>query len=141
MTARSELLLKPLRIASGLLRKVFGEWDWEPAPWMQALSARIRARPWAWLLGTLAVLGAAYGGNWWVHRPKPVDPEAITFSVSAAGITDYTQTPPTVLPLTVDFSASVAPIALVDKPAVGISMEPALEGVWTWAGDRQLVFR
>jgi alpha-2-macroglobulin len=141
MTARTELLFKPLRIASNLLRKVFGEWDWEPAPWMQALGARIRARPWAWAMGTLALLGVAYGANWWVHRPKPVDPEAITFTVSAVNITDYTQTPPAVSPLTVDFSASVAPIALVDKPATGISMDPALDGVWTWVGDRQLVFR
>lgn len=141
MSAIAHPLLKPWRWLSALLRSTFGEWDWSPAPWMPALGARIRLRPWTWALSLLALVGVAYGINWWVHRPKIVDPEAITFSVAAVSATDYTQTPPTVSALTVDFSASAAPIALVDKPAIGIHMEPALDGSWAWVGDRQLVFR
>ena len=92
----------------------------------------------------LAVAGA-FGWHWYQHRPKPVEPERITFKVRAPALTSYAddegKPKVTIHPLEIDFSRSAAPIEQVGKPAGnGISMQPALKGEWTWVNDRTLRF-
>ncbi len=134
-------LLAPLRWLGALLRLILGEISWRPVPWQAATGASMRAKPWHWLGGALAFAGLAWGGHWLYTRPKPVDPEAITFTVEAPTKTDYTQTPPTVLPLTINFSSSAAPIELIEKAPVGITMTPDLAGTWLWRDDTHITFQ
>lgn len=44
-------------------------------------------------------------------------------------------------PVTLHFSASAAPLALVGKEAVDVTVSPPLPGKWTWAEANRLVFQ
>ncbi|MGN6649594.1 alpha-2-macroglobulin family protein [Trinickia sp.] len=150
------LALLPLRVLRGLLhclalvlRPVFGSVSWSAPAWAPAASAKIRRNPRQFAiraLATIAVIAAAWAGwHWYVHRPKPPEPDRITFQVKAPPVTSYVAadgTPKiTVHPLEIDFSRSAAPIELVGKPVTkGIVMKPAFKGEWTWADDHTLRF-
>ena len=150
------LFVLPLRLVRGLfhlvtmiLRPVFGNVSWSPPAWAPAAGAAIRRRPRRFaggVLGAAVLAAAAWGGwHWYVNRPKPVEPERITFQAKGPALTDYVQadgTPKiTVHPLEVAFSHSAAPIEQVGKVVTkGITMKPALKGEWSWADDHTLRF-
>ncbi len=96
------------------------------------------------VLAMLIVLAAAggFGYRWYQQRPRPIQEPAATFRVQSPAATDYTATPIVVHPLVISFSRSVAPLALVGKPAsAGIELKPELAGQWTWSSDRDLSFQ
>lgn len=150
------LFVLPLRLLRGLLRlivmvlrPVFGSVSWSAPAWAPALGAAIRRRPRHFAggaLGAAVLAAAAWGGwHWYVNRPKPVEPERITFQAKVPAVTDYVQADGspkiTIHPLEVDFSRSAAPIELVGKTVTkGITMKPALKGEWSWADDHTLRF-
>ena len=150
------LFVLPWRLVRGLFRliakitrPVFGSVSWSAPAWAPAAGASIRRRPRRFagvVLGAVAlVVAAAAGWHWYSHRPKPVEPERITFQAKVPAVTDYVQadgTPKiTIHPLEVDFSRSAAPIELVGKTVTkGITMKPALKGEWSWADDHTLRF-
>jgi alpha-2-macroglobulin len=150
------LFVLPLRLVRGLLhlimmilRPVFGSIEWSPPAWAPGAGAAIRRRPRRFVgavLGAVLLAIAAWAGwHWYVNRPKPIEPERITFRVRVPAVTDYVQTDGgpkiTIHPLEVSFSRSAAPIELVGKTATkGITMTPALKGEWSWADDHTLRF-
>ncbi|QDQ81743.1 MG2 domain-containing protein [Paraburkholderia megapolitana] len=150
------LLMLPIRIVAGLmhllgwvLRPIVGKVSWSAPAWLPVSVAFTKRRPWHVGGGALAVIVLAlaswFGWQWYQHRPKPVEPEHITFSVKAPPVTRYVGddgTPKiTISPLEIDMSHSAAPIELVGKPVVkGITMKPALKGDWIWVDDHTLRF-
>ncbi|MCE9625254.1 MAG: alpha-2-macroglobulin, partial [Deltaproteobacteria bacterium] len=94
-------------------------------------------------MATVAALGVgSYKGyRWWQSRPKP---HQVTFQVTPPARTEIeaeeeSQRGPK--PLTITFGESVAPLAAVGKEVPsGISMQPAISGIWRWQGDRTLSF-
>jgi uncharacterized protein YfaS (alpha-2-macroglobulin family) len=150
------LFVLPLRLVRGLFhlivmisRPVFGSVEWSPPAWAPVAEAAIRRRPRRFVgavLGAALLAIAAWAGwHWYVNRPKPVEPERITFRVRVPAVTDYVQADGgpkiTIHPLEVNFSRSAAPIELVGKTVTkGITMTPALKGEWSWADDHTLRF-
>jgi uncharacterized protein YfaS (alpha-2-macroglobulin family) len=144
----------PVRLARYVLEAVveplFGAVSWSPPLWPHALAAAIRKRPQEFAGGAIAavlvlVLGWS-GWEWYLHRPHPPEPDRITFEFKSPGVTDYENadgTPAIVVhPAQVVFSGSAAPIERVGKTVLhGISMDPALKGVWTWTDDHTLRFK
>ncbi|HVJ61559.1 MAG TPA: alpha-2-macroglobulin, partial [Tahibacter sp.] len=141
-----------LRMIGVALSFVVGRVNWQAPAWMLAVERgglaganAVRANPGrtAAIVGTLAVLG---GGGWfgyqaWRDRPRPPEPVAVTFTVNAPRLTNYESEPIDVTPLSVQFSASVAPIDKASKEITdGVTMTPAIPGTWSWAGDKQLRF-
>ena len=147
------LLGLPVRLVRGLLaviglllRPLVGDVHWTAPHWMPAAAAVVRRRPLHFVVGFAAVvvlgLGGWFGWQWYQHRPKPVEPELVSFTAEAPAITDYTAQTITYHPLDVHFSASAAPIALVGKTvSSGIVMQPAIKGEWRWVDDRLLRFQ
>jgi uncharacterized protein YfaS (alpha-2-macroglobulin family) len=151
------LLMLPVRLVRGLfrfigmvLRPLVGNLSWSAPAWAPATSAAVRRKPRQFAGGLIAVLlliaAGWFGWQWYVHRPKPIEPERITFEAKAPALTEYAAQPDgnpkiTIHPLQVDFSHSAAPIELVGKPvSKGISMQPALKGEWSWLDDHTLRF-
>jgi hypothetical protein len=133
------------------LRAVFGDisFAWSRPDWMARLLDHIRKQPRIYAggaLGAAVLIGAAWGGwSWYRHLPHPPEPERITFEAPAPAITDYAPADDVhkiiIHPLDVKFSASAAPIELVGKTVTrGITLSPALRGVWSWTDDRTLHF-
>ncbi|WP_407275795.1 alpha-2-macroglobulin [Halothiobacillus sp. DCM-1] len=124
---------------------LFGALSWQPPRWLKGCVQGARRHP-LWALLVLLLVAATAAGGWWgyqwyQHRPKPIEPPKVAVTLTPPAVTDYTQDPIKVSPLVVDFSASVAPIALVDKPAsAGIALDPPVPGQWLWQGDQSLVF-
>jgi hypothetical protein len=147
------LLLLPVRLVRGLLRglgwllaPVLGRMSWSAPAWMPATASLVRRRPLACAGSALAALllaaAAAFGWQWYQNRPRPVEPERVTFKVQPPSITDYTAEKIAYSPLSVRFSGSAAPIEQVGKPAgAGIVMQPTARGEWRWQDDRTLVFQ
>ncbi|MEO9216032.1 MAG: MG2 domain-containing protein, partial [Rhodanobacter sp.] len=151
------LLMLPVRFAravfhllGSILRPLVGNVSWSAPGWAPATGAAIRRRPRHFAGGLLAALvllvGGWFGWQWYQHRPRPIEPERITFEVKAPAITEYAAQPNgtpkiTIHPLEVAFSRSAAPIELVGKlMSKGIAMEPALKGEWSWLDDHTLRF-
>lgn len=142
-------LSRTFRCVSSLLVRgsalMLGRMAWQPPTWPRSAYTLMRRKPRETagaLISALVLVAAGWWGyDWYQHRPKPIEPPKVTIYVSPPAVTDYTQTPITIHPLVVDFSASVAPIALVGKPArTGIDLEPKMAGSWVWQSDRELVF-
>ena len=147
------LLLLPVRLVRGLFKLIgwlltplLGRVSWSAPAWMPATASLLRRRPLACASGALAVLllaaAGSFGWQWYKHRPRPVEPERVTFQLQAPSITDYAAEKPTYSALSVRFSGSAAPIEQVGKPTgAGIAMQPALRGEWRWQDDRTLAFQ
>ena len=151
------LLMLPVRLVRGLfrligmvLRPLIGNVSWSAPAWAPATGAAVRRRPRRFAVGffaTLIVLVAGwFGWQWYANRPKPIEPERITFEAKAPALTEYVAQPDgnpkiTIHPFQVDFRRSAAPIELVGKPvSKGIAMQPALKGQWSWIDDHTLRF-
>ena len=151
------LLMLPLRLARGfahvlalIMRPLFGTVSWSAPRWAPATVAAVRRRPRqfaAGLAGVLILLVVGWmGWQWYLHRPRPVEPERISFQVKVPAISDYEAQPGgspkiSIHPLDLVFSGSAAPIELVGKNIdQGITMQPALAGQWSWLNDRALRF-
>ena len=142
----------PLRLARGLawilaliLRPLFGQMSWSAPAWVPVTGNAARSHPLKFAGTVAAVLvvlvGGWFGWHWWQNRPKPVEPNRVTFQVAAPAVTSYDETPITIHPLIVRFSGSAAKIEALHKPVTdGIAMSPKLAGAWTWDNDRQLRF-
>ncbi|HEX4862167.1 MAG TPA: hypothetical protein VFV07_13100, partial [Rhizomicrobium sp.] len=150
------LAMLPVRAArwtraflADVLPKIFGRVAWTPPAWVGKALTSVRAKPREYLGATLSVialvLGGYFGVQWYLSLPRPPEPDRITFEVQTPAITYYYDDagPKTVIhSLSVKFSGSVAPLALVGKTVKsGITMDPALKGAWTWSDDRTLVFK
>lgn len=132
-----------------ILEPIVGRVSWTRPPWLFAVGKELRRRPRRYAGGgaaTLAVLVLGWAGwQWYLHRPHPPEPERITFDVVAPQVTDYELSDGrpgiAVHPLEIKFSKSAAPIALVGKQVTrGITTDPALKGIWSWADDQTLRF-
>jgi uncharacterized protein YfaS (alpha-2-macroglobulin family) len=146
------IVMLPVRLVRGLfwllgrlLRPVFGDMAWSAPRWIPATGQAARSRPLAFTAIVAAVLVVAAGGwfgwHWWENRPKPAEPNRITFEAPAPVISDYEHVPATIHPLTVTFSGSAARLESLGKPVTdGIAMDPKLPGQWKWESDRVLTF-
>jgi len=77
--------------------------------------------------------------RWYQHRPKP---ELASFSISAPGRTRLELEGAKPDALIVRFDRSAATLALAGRAVPqGITLQPALAGVWRWVDDRVLEFR
>lgn len=123
-----------------ILRTLIGSFSWQQPTWLQHLYNFYRLRPFAYTAAIILIALLSYGAHFAINRPKPIDPEAITFHVVTPATTDYSEIPLRYATLSVVFSKSVAPIELVEKTTHSIVMEPTLEGTWTWASDQRLEF-
>jgi hypothetical protein len=147
-------LLRALgRGLSFVLGGLFGRVRWQAPDWMVWSGQRadagvraVRANPTRSAViagGAVALLSLAWLGFWWwQNRPKPELPPLVTAEVHAPERTTWDEEDKIVIhPLTVTFSDSIAPIALVGKPVTqGVRLEPPIEGKWTWESDRELKF-
>lgn len=141
-----------LRLLGLLLGFVVGRVSWQAPGWMLA-SERAGLAGWgvvrrnpgrvALVIGAVAVIA---GGGWLAYkvekeRPKPPKPVVAQLRASPPSLTDYTSDPITVHALDLNFSQSVAPIALVGKDVTaGITLDPPIAGKWSWVNDRLLRF-
>lgn len=153
LLALGSLLLALIRGVAGMLALIFGRVDWQAPGWLPPLQHRlacgvaaVRARPRRYAGIAASVLAVAalglLGYRWWLALPRPPAPVAVTFQVSAPELTDYRKQPIVVQALRVEFSDSVAALALVGKPVnAGIRMTPELAGDWSFSSDRELLFR
>ncbi|WP_347928975.1 alpha-2-macroglobulin [Pseudomonas helvetica] len=135
------------KVVGWLLKSLFGQW--QPPFWLRAIGAglttlghKARAYPrqtTGGVLGLLLVVAAVfYGWHWYSNLPKP---HTVAYSVHKPNLTDYTQQPPIVDTLQIRFAESVAPLQDIGKPVTqGISLKPAVQGTWSWADDRSLLF-
>ncbi|MBL8299271.1 MAG: alpha-2-macroglobulin [Rhodanobacteraceae bacterium] len=146
------LLAFVLRMLATLLSVIVGRVSWQAPAWMLATEraglagwGAVRRNPGrvALVLGTLGLIA---GGGWLAYtidkeRPKPPEPVVATFAANAPALTDYSSEPITVHSLDLNFSQSVAPLALVGKDVTaGITLTPAIAGKWNWVNDRLLRF-
>jgi len=123
-----------------------GRWEWQAPAWLpwvgtqsvrgwrRATATRARAATVA-----AAVLAVAAASVWWSTRPTP---HYVTYAVSPPGLTEYDDNGiSSIKPLSIVFSESVAPLAQMQKAVTrGITMSPAIAGVWFWTTDKQLQF-
>jgi len=149
-----------------LFRFVIG--SWQPPGWLR-LAGTLLGRIARWLQQRLLLvlaLALVAGAGWlarpelmkqWhgiipdkdqpiassvnVTPPKPARPDVTVLPPSPArpDTTDGTFEKPH--PLRIDFSASAAPVDLVGKEATGVTIDPPLDGKWSWAGARRLEFQ
>ena len=131
--------------ARGLVALV-GRWEWQLPPWLHWISRHsvralrsgtaTRARTAGLMAALLAIAGAS---AWWLTRPTP---HYATYSVNPPGLTEYNDHGiSSIKPLTIVFSESVAPLEQLQKGVTkGITMAPAISGVWFWTTDKQLQF-
>jgi uncharacterized protein YfaS (alpha-2-macroglobulin family) len=136
------------RLLNGLRRfwvGVFGAVSWRAPHWFARLSRYFTQQPKQAFGGIFVLILLGFGGWFgyqaYQNRPKPIEPPRVHVEITAPLVTDYTKTPLVISSLVVDFSASVAPIAQVGKPAkLGIELSPALAGQWVWQSDKELQF-
>ena len=137
-----------------LIQSLLGGWVWEAPPWSRWLGKRSRAvtaatvdrsRRHPVIAGAVVVAaiglaaGAVTAWRWYEHRPKP---ELASFSLIAPGRTRIEEANAKPDPLIVRFNRSAATLATAGKELPrGITLEPALAGVWRWTDDQNLEFR
>ena len=138
------------------LRSIFGQFQWTPPTWLRRASVSLRgwsARAVNWLatrraanpagfwLATFAILAVIVGGyagwQWYEHLPEP---HYLQVSISRPAPTPLEPNAKPD-PLVIQFSGSAARLGAIGKNVTrGITVTPALDGVWRWISDSQLVF-
>lgn len=139
-----------IRSAAWLLNSLFGHIAWQPPGWarftarqIQRLSTWSKQHPKMAVRYALALVlltaGGIFGWHYYQSQPKPV---MTTFEIDPPGASTYDERgKPYPYPLIVRFSESVASVDNMNATITqGISMQPALAGVWTWDDDRTLRF-
>ena len=130
-----------------LLSKVFGHFHWsapEWVPWTERqleksrdylLADRSRA-----VTVAVALLVIASALVWWKLRPRP---HYVDLTVTAPKLTSYDEKGvPSIDPLVVEFTASAAPLANLDKRLTfGIQISPKFAGNWIWLDGKRLQFK
>src|SRR6266481_5517740 len=138
------------------LRTIFGQFRWTPPAWLHRadswlrrrsrsaidwLAARRASNPTGFWLATFAILAVIVGGyaGWQCYEHLP-EPHYLQVSIIRPSPTklEPNATPD---PLVIQFSGSAARLGAIGKNVTrGITVTPALEGVWRWVSDSQLVF-
>ena len=124
--------------------RVFGAWQ-APA-WIGQSLRWLRAKPGPRLGGPLVALALVAMATWWFTRDVPPPPDAISVAVETPGVTNYSETPITVMPLRLRFSAPVARLESVGAdegtatPVEGLTLSPAIAGRWAFEDESTLVF-
>lgn len=127
-----------------LARRVFG--DWQPPAWIGASFAWLKAKPGPRVGAPLVALALAALATWWFTREVPPPPDAITVAVEAPGLTNYAETPISVVPLRLRFSAPVARLESIGgedgsaAPVQGVALSPAIAGRWAFDDESTLSF-
>ena len=142
------LLLLPVRLVRALwhalgliLHPLVGDVSWSAPGWMLQVKRLPLHSAGALLALVLLAAGSWFGWQWYQHRPRPPEPQRISWEVKAPELTDYTVQPIVIHPLELTFSGSAAPIELVGKPVTaGITMSPQVKGQWSWTDDHTLRF-
>src|SRR3984957_16940763 len=144
------------RFLAPILRAIFGQIRWTPPEWLPRATARLRrwtvqaidwlnarrlaspVRFWLTTSAIVAIIGGGYAGwYWYEHLPEPY---YLQVSVSRPNPTPLE---PNAIPdpVNVQFSGSAAKLGAIGKNVTsGITVTPALLGVWRWASDSQLIF-
>lgn len=156
-------IVTPLRALLGLL---LGDMNWTAPSWLLwlqkksvPLGVKIKQQA-AWAaLAVLLAIGLGWGvlhgpnvgwKNWWDWqtfsgtRPDTADGQAAAIKAAGIYVNDPALTPydgdGKPRPAILNFSTSVAPLALVGKAAVDVTLSPALAGQWTWTSANRLEF-
>lgn len=132
-----------LHLLAHSLGTLFGNLSWQPPRWLSATGERMQSRSRLWIstgatLLALALIGTAFTA-WLSSRPK-ADCVVVTLAVPPVSPIIDGKIEPQVL--TVKFSQSAALLDQIGKKVVrGVELQPDLPGTWTWANDRELVFK
>ena len=94
------LLLLPVRLLRALLhviglglRPLIGNMSWSAPSWMLLVKRKPLHSAGALLALVLLAAGSWFGWQWYQHRPRPPEPQRITWQVKAPELTDYTVQP------------------------------------------------
>ncbi len=144
-------------VVGRFLRNFFGSLFWAPPPWAKALGRLRRESPgrfWIWLILLLVLSFGAVAG-YRIYQQLPKAP-ALTAEIEAPRVTpnvENVQPDPLRISFVYDRNQtgpkqeqpdalpSVARLDLVNQQVVqGIRLDPQMSGIWSWEGDRILVF-
>jgi len=136
------LRIPSMRIFRQLVTLVFGSVSWQPPRWCISLGGwgrRHRRMVAAALILTAVVgIGGWRAYEWYKKRPKPV---TVAIFAESIPVTPLEKQWIHIPPLVVRFNDSAAPLDKIGKLVrTGIHIDPSVEGVWRWNGDRRLVF-
>jgi uncharacterized protein YfaS (alpha-2-macroglobulin family) len=129
-----------------LLPKVIGNWHWQAPPWIPWTSRRLSnwrrwltADPRRQIGFVVAVALLTVGIVWYWNRPTP---HYVAYGPIDPALTEYDEKGiKAINPLQVVFEESAAPLKYVGKPVTeGITITPAIAGVWFWSDDKLLLF-
>lgn len=140
------------RFVVPFLRAIFGEIAWSPPGWvrsvvgwlrkalesLRAARARSPRRFWASAVAIVVLVVGAYAGwTWYRNLPEPHYLEISGAWPSPTPLRPDARPDP----LRLGFSGSAARLPDVGKKVVyGITVEPLLQGTWSWMSDSLLVF-
>lgn len=119
--------------------QLFGQITWQQPRWLLSSRQKFKPAVAAGLIAGLVILctAAYYGYHWYSTLPKPV---LITATLVPPPITPLEEEPKP-QPLTITFSANVAPINLIYKEVnQGVNLSPTLAGRWEWTSGDTLLF-
>ena len=153
LASLSDVLFTGLGRALGFLRPLarglIG--SWRPPGWLRIAGALLllglqwlqQRLVWVLLLVLLAFAGWMASPQllkWWHGlTPDRVEPIVATAQIVPPPRTQI-ELDKGPNPVVINFSASVAPIARVGQEAVGVGIEPAIAGRWTWTDAKKLEF-
>lgn len=142
------LLLVPL---AWLARMLLGRLSWQAPAWLRWSIARLGRlaswlvlKPWRLPVTLLSLVLAGglswWGMHWYQHRPKPVLTQVEVHMPEASVYDELGH--PMVFPLQLHFDEPAARVDMVGKTlSSGITLKPAIEGVWRWESDTMLSFQ
>ena len=148
LTVLKQILHSIWQIITAILSFFFGTLQYQAPAWLnwcgakaKPLRANINANPvktfGIFVLFIILSAGAWHAFKLYQARPKPVE---TTITVTAPSRTVIEENlPPN--PLLLVFNQSVAPIATVGKDLLeGVTISPAIQGVWHWNDQQTLTF-
>jgi len=137
------------------LRALFGQINWTPPAWANRVAGGTGGRKVA--IGVLVFVLAA--GVWAEWTPIKARWQALrshfsTATVTGGGKVTYPNLGVTLIaptrtdienngapkPVVLEFNGPAAPLGRVGKDALDVSLDPKLEGHWTWTSDTRLEF-